>query len=241
MPKVIATHDTEEATAEVALPTRILPAGKDAEFEVRLQSKNTAYEIGNVILQFKTRYRGTEGYEEVTVSHHILTENLSIESGLTETETRTVPVPPVLPSTIGSIDIWATILFKNGHDTFEYDAQLQVPLRAPTSTAISTMVDHDYAIQDVECTLDLSSRDCPFMQRIGFRPTDEVRRNNARKVDIFVQPNADETRLLGVVGSDNDDLESITATNNLEIAVRDGGEERIAEHLGILINRYIGL
>lgn len=235
MAEVIASHDAEAATAEVLLPTRVLPAGADAEFEVRLSSRRSTFEIRDVTVAFQTRYRTADDYREFTASERTITEDLSTGERLTETEMRTVPVPHELPSTTGTCDSWVEVRFDVGQDAFESRAQIQLPSTPPVRAVLDAMVDLGFALRDAECVADPSSRRCPFVQRIEFGRTEDARPTTADRVDVFVQPGEDETRLFGVIDPDGSDPEPVARANDVEMVVRNDESERVRERLSTIV------
>lgn len=237
MTEAIVRHDTEDATVEVNLPTRVLPAGEDVEFDVHLTTKSDTYRVAKTTLAFETRYRTPDGYREFTAHEQVLAEGLSADGRLTETRTRTVSVPHELPCTIGSIDVWTEVRLETSRDAFEYDAQIQLPLIAPVRAIIRSMVDLGFVLRDAECILDRSSNGCPFLQRIEFRPTGDAMRDDVETVDVFVRPGEDETKLFGVTDRDSDDLTSVARTNEFEMTVGDGESGRVRDRLTTFVGR----
>lgn len=235
MANVIASHDADGATAEVLLPTRVLPAGGDAEFEVRLTSKRDAFEVRDVTVAFQTRYRTAESYREFTAGERVIAADLSTGERLTETEARTVPVPRDLPSTTGTCDSWVEVRFDAGRETVEYRAQVQIRSTPPVRAVIDTMLELGFALRDAECVVDRSSRRLPFVQRIEFGRTGDAQSGTADTVDVFVQPADDETRVFAAIDRDGDDPEPVARASDAELVVRNDESERVRERLSAVV------
>jgi sporulation-control protein spo0M len=226
MREVIATYDDGIGTMEVGIPSRILHRRTPLEYVVRLTSTSGSYQGEPVHLKFTTQYHTETGHKTVTLSQGSLAEKLRISRGLSERHEGSVCVPEKLPSTIGSTDVWLTIVIG---EEFRQKAHVHTTPHRLIQKGIESLTEVGFTVRDGVCVSDPRSNQNSFLQRIGFRPaTADCESDN---VDLLVQFREQGASLFGSVVSERPRSETIKSMQDFELLARTEIDTLVSEGL----------
>lgn len=230
MEHIIGRYDIGENTVEVGSSSKSLTVGEPVDIDVRLTDKNGDRSIDKVELEVQVYYWTGDTYRKATVVRRTLVEDLSVESGITETRRTAITLPYETPSTIGSVDAVATTRFHTGGGVEEQQRYLEIVPTAHFEAVFDSILDLGLRLRNVECRIDRTPDDQQFINKFDFRPVDDPFEDEFDRMELFVRTKPAEVTLYVTVDHD-DGPTPVPQSSGAKTVIRSTERETVGDQL----------